>query len=164
MDNLSEYEINKIKNIENLYERAFCLVSILFKDIKDKEGEPYINHLIRVSKSVEDKDTKVAALLHDVVEDIPGMTFDYLKELGFSNNIIDIVKIVTKDKENKVPYHDEISKILSSGNIEAIKLKYADMSDNYNSERLSRLDDDMRIHLENKYKDEIIRIKKCLEE
>jgi len=164
MDNLSENEINKIKTIENLYDRAFYLVSILFKDIKDKEGQPYINHLIRVSEKVEEKDTKVAALLHDAVEDIPGMTFDYLKELGFNDNIISLVKLVTKDRDNKKSYHDEISNILSSNNIEAIKLKYADMSDNYNSERLSRLDDNMRIHLENKYKDEIIRIKNYLEE
>ncbi len=164
MNNLSKYEEDKVKSIKCEYDKALYLVSCLFKNIKDKAGEPYINHLIRVSVGVEEKDTKVAALLHDTVEDIPGMSFNYLKELGFNDNVLSIVKIVTKDKVNKIPYHDEISRILSSSNIEAIKLKYADMSDNYNSERLKLLEEKTRIRLENKYKNEIIRIKKYLEE
>lgn len=164
MDNLSKYEEDKVKEIKCEYDKALYLVSCLFKNIKDKSGEPYINHLIRVSIGVEGKDTKVAALLHDVVEDIPGMSFNYLKELGFNDNVLEIVKIVTKDKRNKIPYHDEITRVLTSNNIEAIKLKYADMSDNYNSERLKLLEEETRIRLENKYKNEIIRIKAYLEE
>ena len=164
MNNLSKYEEDKVKLIKCEYDKALYLVSCLFKNVKDKAGEPYINHLIRVSIGVEEKDTKVAALLHDTVEDIPSMSFNYLKELGFNDNVLNIVKIVTKDKANKIPYQDEISRILSSGNIEAIKLKYADMSDNYNSERLKLLEEETRIRLENKYQDEIIRIKNYLEE
>ena len=164
MDNLSKYEEDKVKSIKCEYDKALYLVSCLFKNIKDKAGEPYINHLIRVSIGVKGKDTKVAALLHDVVEDIPGMSFNYLKELGFNDNVLEVVKIVTKDKRNKIPYHDEITRVLTSNNIEAIKLKYADMSDNYNSERLKLLEEETRIRLENKYQDEIIRIKNYLEE
>ncbi len=163
MDNLSKYEEDKVKSIKCEYDKALYLVSRLFKNIKDKAGEPYINHLIRVSIGVEGKDTKVAALLHDVVEDIPGMSFNYLKELGFNDNVLEVVKIVTKDKRNKIPYHDEITRVLTSNNIEAIKLKYADMSDNYNSERLKLLEEETKIRLENKYQDEIIRIKNYLE-
>jgi len=92
MTNLSEYEINKIQAISDEYDKALYLVSILFKDIKDKAGEPYINHLIRVSVSVKIRNTKIAALLHDTVEDTDDMTFDSLKELGFSNEVIELVK------------------------------------------------------------------------
>ena len=50
---LSKEEYNTIKDEKNLYKKALSLVSILFKNKLDKEGEPYLNHLIRVSNNVE---------------------------------------------------------------------------------------------------------------
>ena len=70
-------EILKIKNIEDDYERAYQLVSITFKDITDKGGKPYIGHLTRVSDKLKKKDTKVAGLLHDILEDIEYISVSY---------------------------------------------------------------------------------------
>ncbi len=168
MNVLSAAQISKLMSINDEYEKALYLVSILFADIKDKENKPYINHLIRVSISVNEPKTKVAALLHDTVEDIDGITFDDLKAFGFSNEALELVRLVTNDtntqKENKlIAYHDYISSILDSGSLEAVKLKYADMLDNYNEERLNKLDEETRTRLINKYKNEIIRLNDYIE-
>lgn len=153
------------------YKRSLKLVEYLFRNKKDKEGEPYINHLLRVSNKLSNQNTKIAGLLHDIVEDTK-VTFNDLKSLGFNDEIITLVKLVTNDKLtiklNKKAwledYHNKITKILESNNIEAIKLKYSDMSDNFNQERLNRLDEKTKKHLTNKYQPEIIRLEEYLKE
>jgi (p)ppGpp synthase/HD superfamily hydrolase len=159
---LSEEEFNSIKNEKNLYTKALNLVTILFKDKNDKEGEPYLNHLLRVSNGVDKYDTKVAGLLHDTVEDIKYITYEDLLDIGITKSIIDIVKIVTTENKTK-SYHKKITSILESGNIEAIKLKYSDMSDNANPERLSKLNVILRNRLHKKYDEELDRLRKYLE-
>jgi len=170
----SDYLYNKeeLLAIEDDYERALVLVKILFKDIKDKEGKPFVEHLMRVSEKVLNYNTKVAGLLHDTIEDIPNMTFDSLRELNFNDEIVNLVKIVTKKfnskgltkEEKKIKYHNEISNIINSGNIEAIKLKYADMSDNFDKKRMTLLDEDVKKRLIEKYENEIIRLESALKE
>ncbi len=162
MNHLSIEELVHFNSLESDYDKAYYLVSILFAGKTDKEGEPYIGHLVRVASRVEGYNTKVAALLHDAVEDIPGFTFEDLDELGFNEEVIELVRLVTKDPN--LSYHERISKILESGNNEAIELKYSDMSDNINPERLSRLDEETRNRLYNKYKDEYQRLEKKLTE
>lgn len=145
------------------YDRAYRLVSYLFKDKKDKAGEPYLGHLIRVSDRLSMGDAKVAALLHDVVEDIDDISFDDLKDLGFSDSIVDIVKIVTKDKSKGISYHDWIGEIIATGNVDAIKVKYSDMMDNFSLDRLNKLDEETKRHLISKYKDEVERLRNYLD-
>jgi len=139
-------------SIEDDYERALYLVSELFKDKTDKNGLPYINHLIRVSISLDTKELKIAGLLHDVLEDTK-YTSDDLKELGFSERIIKIIESVTNTPFES--YHDKIRKIVSSGDINVIKLKYADMSDNFNSDRIKLLPKELQSRLALKYKDNL---------
>lgn len=145
------------------YDRAYRLVSYLFKDKRDKAGEPYLGHLIRVSDRLSMGDAKVAALLHDVVEDIDDISFDDLKDLGFSDSIVDIVKIVTKDKSKGISYHDWIGEIIATGNVDAIKVKYSDMMDNFSLDRLNKLDEETKRHLISKYKDEVERLRNYLD-
>lgn len=155
--------IEKLITIEDAHERASKLVKILFKDITDKEGEPYIGHLERVSNKLTNKNTKIAGLLHDTVEDTD-FTFDDLRKLKFNEEIIELVKIVTKDPTKKESYHDRITYIIETNNIEAIKLKYSDMSDNFNQERLNKLDEKQRNYFINKYQNELIRLENILKE
>lgn len=156
------YNKEELLQINNDYERALKLVSIIFQDKKDKEGEPYINHLIRVSKKLKNHNTRVAGLLHDTIEDIEYMSFNSLTELKFNDEIIELIRLVTKDPS--LNYHDQITKIIVSNNIEAIKLKYADMSDNYDLERLKKLSPEQQEYFHHKYGPEIIRLKEILEE
>ena len=167
---LTEEELNKLITIEDEYEKADFLINILFNDILDKNGEKYIGHLYRVSEGVDELKTKAAALLHDTVEDIEGVTFEDLLEVGFSNEVVDIVRIVTLDKseddlteeEKLLFYENQITKVIESKNQEAIKLKFSDMSDNFNEERLNRLSEEKRDHLIRKYSKQYYRLKDYL--
>ncbi len=158
-----EKKLYILKDMDDDYDRAYRLVSYLFKDKKDKAGEPYLGHLIRVSDRLSKGDAKVAALLHDVVEDIDDISFDDLKDLGFSESIVDIVKIVTKDKSKGISYHDWIGEIIATGNVDAIKVKYSDMMDNFSLDRLNKLDEETKRHLISKYKDEVERLRNYLD-
>ena len=134
--------------VKDLYDRALLLVSDLFENKTDKEGLPYINHLIRVSVKLDSKKLKIAGLLHDTLEDT-NLTKKDLLDLGFSKRIIEIVDSVT-NKEGEI-YNDKIKRIVDSKDIDVIKLKYADMSDNYNKDRLKLLSKDIQEKLTNKY-------------
>ena len=151
-----------LNKITDDYKRAHELVKILFKDKKDKEGKPYIGHLERVSQKLTKENTKIAGLLHDVVEDT-SCTLDDLKKLQFNDEIIELVKIVTNNEEN-FSYHDKISSIINSNNIEAIKLKYSDMLDNSNPERLKKLDSETKNYFIKKYTNELKRLENELKE
>lgn len=163
MIKLTNEELTSIKNINDDYLRAKSLVEKLFEGITDKEGDQYINHLLRVSNKLTNTNTKIAGLLHDVVEDIEDFTFDDLRDLNFNEDIITLVSIVTNPKE-LTSYHDKITKIIETNNIEAIKLKYSDMTDNYDINRLNKLDEETKNRLINKYKNEIIRLENILKE
>ena len=155
--------LEELNTIKDSYQRAHKLVSILFKDKTDKEGEPYIGHLERVSNKLTKDNTRIAGLLHDIVEDTD-LTFDDLKKLNFNKEIIELVRLVTKDPNTTETYHERITSIIESKNIEAIKLKYSDMTDNCNMERLNKLDEEKRNYFINKYQPEIIRLENILKE
>lgn len=161
---LSSEEIKTIKEISNEYDKAYKLVSILFAEIYDKAGEPYLNHLLRVSQKLKNPATQVAGLLHDILEDIKGFTLNDLEVLGFSQTIVDIVFIVTRPDDSNLTYDEYITKILSSSNLEAIKLKYSDMTDNLEPNRLAKLTLAEQERLQKKYTPELIRIKNYLQE
>ena len=144
----------------NLYDRALLLVSDLFKDKRDKAGDPYINHLIRVSVKLDTDELKIAGLLHDVLEDTD-VNKEMLSELGFSKRIIEIVSGVTNIKG--LDYDSKIKKIIDNGDIDVIKLKYSDMSDNADEDRLSRLSVVTRNKLVKKYKNNLILLEKAME-
>ncbi len=62
---------------------------------KRKDGTPYIGHPIRVAIRCETELEKTVGLLHDVVEDTD-VTFEELRELGFSRDVIQLVDNLTK--------------------------------------------------------------------
>lgn len=159
---MADATVLKFVGIEDEYDRAFQLVSYLFRDKKDKAGVPYINHLVCVSNMLDSTHTKVAGLLHDILEDIPGFTVDDLKLLGFSRKAIEIVQIVTRDKTKKQSYHEWITEIIETKNIDALKVKYADIMDHLNLKRLSLLNESQRLYFLNKYSQEAIRLREEL--
>lgn len=89
------------------------------KDQSDKGGYPYIMHPIHIAEQMETEDETIAALLHDVIEDTD-IGFDYLKKEGFSDTVINCLKILTKDPNED--YMDYIRKIKKTGGI-ALKIK-----------------------------------------
>ena len=57
----------------------------------------------------------------------------------------------------------KIKRIIDNGDIDVIKLKYSDMSDNADKKRLAKLSIITRNRLINKYKDNLELLKKALE-
>lgn len=167
MNNLERYfskeDLEKIRRCDDLYLKAAILVRVLFKDKVDKGGAPYIGHLKRVSDKMTTLEGKVAALLHDTVEDIEGVTFDDLRDIGIPEEIIEILILVTKEESEKsltkeeklIRYGKEIDRIIESGNQVAIELKISDMTDNYNPERLKLCSKEQREWLELKYESQL---------
>lgn len=64
---------------------------------KDRAGEPYIQHPLRMMMKMKTTEEKITAVLHDVVEDSK-MSLAELKKEGFSERILKAVDALTKRK------------------------------------------------------------------
>ena len=67
----------------------------------DKGGNPYILHPLRVMLSVHREEERIAGVLHDVVEDCAGWSWERLEAEGFSEEIIQALKSVSKTPEEE---------------------------------------------------------------
>ena len=101
-----------------------------------RPGEPYTGHLYRVHDHLRrlfpdaSEAVQHAALLHDVLEDTD-TTEDELRALGYDDETIEIVRLVTKDPSDGFGYQERIEKvIIGSGNLGAMRVKRADNEDN----------------------------------
>ena len=99
----------------------------------DKAGADYIGHPLRVMEMGETEEQKIVGVLHDVVED-SHWTFEMLEKEGFSDEIIDALRCVTKLSEDE-DYDHFIDRI--SGNRLAVKVKLNDLADNLDLSRLA---------------------------
>lgn len=75
-------------------ERAIQIAATAHADVKDKQGQPYILHPIRVMLGVDDRHAQMVAVLHDVVEDTD-VTLDDIRKEGFDGRVIDALDRVT---------------------------------------------------------------------
>lgn len=82
-------------------ERAIEIATAAHKDQTRFDGSPYIEHPIRVMRTVEiqghSERVQIVGVLHDVVEDNPGWTFDLLRAEGFNDTIINPLELLTKE-------------------------------------------------------------------
>jgi (p)ppGpp synthase/HD superfamily hydrolase len=76
-------------------ERAIALAAAAHAGQRDKGGEPYILHPLRVMLRLRDDDARIVAVLHDVLEDTP-LTRAALEAEGFSAPILDALDALTK--------------------------------------------------------------------
>lgn len=133
----------------------------------DKLGAPYYFHPMRVMKrlgaTAADAE-KHAALLHDAIEDNPDVTPDRLRALGYSEDVLDMIELVTRRKP--MSYNEFIDRIVASSNQGAMRIKLADLYDNTNGERLTSAPEEVRKKLvdmaENRYKPAIAKLKLAL--
>jgi (p)ppGpp synthase/HD superfamily hydrolase len=101
----------------------------------DKAGLPYVFHPFHLAEQMQEEDEIIVALLHDVVED-SDYDFNNLKSAGFSNEIIEALKLLTHKKS--VPYMKYIEQIKC--NALATKIKLADLKHNSDLSRLDTVD------------------------
>lgn len=116
--------------------KAIKLMFEKHKDQVDKSGMPYVFHPFHLAEQMDDEETTITALLHDIVEDTD-TTFEDLKKLGFSDNVINALKLMTHDKN--VDYFEYVKNI--SKNPIARKVKIKDLEHNMDTSRLDEVTD-----------------------
>jgi hypothetical protein len=113
-------------------ERAVALAVRSHAGQRDKLGEPYILHLLRVMQDVHGPSAKQAAVLHDYMEDVAG-TVEMLQREGLDRDAMDAIIALT---HNPVDSYCVYVIRLSSNPI-AKQVKLADLRDNYRLDRVA---------------------------
>lgn len=98
----------------------------------DKSGLPYVLHPFHLAEQMDDEDSTIVALLHDVVEDT-SISFDVIHSMGFGPIVIEALMCLTHDEE--MPYEQYIE--LIKENPLATKVKLADLEHNSDITRLN---------------------------
>jgi (p)ppGpp synthase/HD superfamily hydrolase len=119
-----------------LYDKALRIAMRAHEGQRDKAGQDYVMHPIRVAERCDDQRAKVVALLHDTIED-SDVTADHLREEGFSEEIVEAVLAVTRREGED--YDDYVRR--SAGNELGRMVKRADLEDNMDIRRLPELTD-----------------------
>lgn len=122
-------------------EYTIRLIRIAHEGQQDLSGKPFYLHPVAVMNLLPSDATeveKVAALLHDVVEDT-SFTLESLRAYGYPQELLDILDILTR-RENET-YLQYIERIRNSGNKSAIRVKLADLSHNSDYTRLCEIED-----------------------
>ena len=101
------------------------------KDQTDKAGFPYILHPVHVAEQMKTEETTIVALLHDVIED-SSFTAEDISAMGFSDDIIEALKLLTHDKNTD--YFEYVLKIKDNPIARAVKI--ADLTHNSDLSRL----------------------------
>ena len=114
----------------------------------DKAGADYIGHPLRVMEMGETEDEKIVGILHDVIED-SNWTFEMLEAEGFSLNVIEALRCLTKLSVNE-SYEEFIDRVLTNELARLVKLN--DLMDNMDLRRISE-PNDKDIQRVEKYKD-----------
>jgi (p)ppGpp synthase/HD superfamily hydrolase len=112
----------------------------------DKGGRPYITHPIRVMQRVEGTHERMAAVLHDVIEDTP-VDADDLRAAGCPERVVEAV--VALSKLPGEPLESSIAR--AAADPIAAVVKRADIADNSSEVRLGQLDPATQDRLRGKY-------------
>ena len=120
--------------VKNMYydsrsdiDKAIELASKAHAADYDLDGNPTILHPLAVGMMGRNDTERIVGFLHDVVEDTR-YTFEDLENEGFTNVVIDTLRLLTHDKET--PYMEYIERICKSGNETAINVKINDLKHN----------------------------------
>lgn len=101
---------------------------------KDKAGDPYILHPLRIMCRMKHETERIVAVLHDVVED-SSVTLDTLRAAGFSREIVLAVDCLTRRKGET--YDLFVGR--AAGNALSRTVKIADLEDNMDLRRISQI-------------------------
>lgn len=121
-------------NFDELQEKAMQIAIKVHRGQLDKGGNDYINHPIRVSENCNSDEDKIAALLHDTIED-GDITADYLLMQGFPHDIVDAVLSVSRKRGED--YFEFIQRC--KANPIGRRVKICDLEDNMDITRLNEL-------------------------
>jgi (p)ppGpp synthase/HD superfamily hydrolase len=112
-------------------EDAIALAVEAHRGQRDKAGQTYILHPLRVMMRLEGEAERMVAVLHDVVED-SSYTLERLRELGYPEEVLGALERLTK-REGET-YEAFIERVLPHPLARRVKL--ADLEDNMDVRRL----------------------------
>lgn len=126
---------------------------------KDKSRKDYILHPLQVYEYCFTSNGKIAALLHDVVED-SDITLQQLLDIGINKEVVNAVNCLTKRENEKLnDYYERIS----TSDI-AIEVKFADMRHNADESRWPAELQDIGKKNNKRYHDRAIKLRKLIGE
>ena len=116
-------------------EKAKAIAKMAHASITSDADDYYETHVLKVAEKVAERSDASygmidVALLHDVLEDCPHGTDEDLLTVGISEDVVEAVKILTRDKS--MTYAEYIESVKKSGNSWAIAVKIADLKTNLN--------------------------------
>ena len=133
---------------EELLNKAIKIANRAHKGQTDKFGTPYIGHIMRVMNYGKTYDEKIVGVLHDVIEDCPEITYEYLLQEGFSNEIVFAIECLTKNPADQ-DYTEFVKQTERSPLAIAVKLN--DLRDNMDLTRFTKPLTERDFKLLNKY-------------
>lgn len=113
-------------------ERAIEIAAKAHAGQVDKAGQPYVLHPLRMMLAVMTPEARMAAVLHDVVEDT-AVTLEELRDEGFPAAVISAVEALTKREGED--YEAFIRRV--APNLIAREVKLADLRDNSDVSRIA---------------------------
>lgn len=114
--------------------KMIVLVTTEFDGVYDKGGVPYVLHCLKVMHYLKSDDDELQqiAVGHDLIEDRKNITYAMLREMGFSERVIDGIRCLTKmPGESPEEYLEKVK-----SNPDAIRVKLADLRHNSDIRRL----------------------------
>ena len=112
-------------------ERAIAIAASAHAGQVDKAGQPYILHPLRVLLQVSGLHERMAAVLHDVVEDTD-LTLEDLAGEGFPEDVIEALEALTKrEGETRIQAAER-----AAAHPVARVVKMADVTDNMDLSRI----------------------------
>ena len=112
-------------------EDAIALAVEAHRGQRDKAGQCYILHPLRLMLRVDTEHERMAAVLHDVVEDTP-YTLERLRALGYPEEVLGALERLTRREDES--YEAFIERIRPHALARRVKL--ADLEDNMDVRRL----------------------------
>ena len=106
------------------------------KEQTDQSGMPYVFHPFHVAEQMQDENSTIVALLHDVVEDTE-YTLEDLRSFGFSDEVLEAIALLTHEPD--VPYVEYLERIKTNQLAKTVKL--ADIMHNSDQTRLEANDE-----------------------
>lgn len=120
--------------MQELLEKSIILATKKHSGQTDKGGQPYILHPLRVMNDCNSIETKIVAVLHDILEDTDITERDLLEFLP--EYLVKSIVILTKGKNES--YENYLDRI--STNYYAVQVKLMDLKDNMNLDRLEHIE------------------------
>lgn len=129
-------------------ERAIHAAVHFHRQQRDKNGEPYVLHVLRVMVSVHGDTERIAAVLHDVPEHMrhPRRRLEQIRA-EYGCEVGDAVDAMTRRRGEQ--YSDYIERCAQ--NELAVTVKLADIADNLDPRRLALLPAETREPLHERY-------------